>query len=443
MLLRAEEGVAQGSREPSLGHIKAMATVQLPAEILAQIRSLPPDEVLDLLAFSYYGSAQIFGTEGTFSYTGPTDPKKPKHTLRLETDKNTQEILKGTLESAPGADIDSEISALSSAVKSWVESYRRPLIRREEIRIAFCNVPVGGAMAYPPYFRISAPPADAPLPQQILADWPIVVTFSYLAPDLNHWWKGRIEEAWRDVILLLNLIVSGGIRSQGPPYTTWGFPQDAPLKSQFIQTGYHHKLNVANFAIGAPISTPIPELPWMQLHSWKGFGIESLTVPDDFRKIYDQFLALKGDDRERFISSLRHLQIAGLSQTISSTYRHIALVSAVETLSDYWGAKHWPSGTCKDCGQAKHSAMKKFREFLRAYVVPDQQKLYNAFQSVRSRALHRGDFMQTEQGNAGDWRASGADRTMEIQIGLLARVAITNWLGNPSATPIADTPGAT
>lgn len=170
-----------------------------------------------------------------------------------------------------------------------------------------------------------------------------------------------------------------------------------------------------------------------------------LAVPDRLEHFYKACLALEGEARDRMLAALRHLQISDDALEFSTTYCQIAMVSAIETLSDYWGTAFWKDRKCAGCGrdgckgcnQDIYSAGLKFREFLKTYSVPDEHKLYSTFYKTRSKALHRGAFLKMEYPIMDRPRMDGVEEFVELRnLSILTRIALINWMLNPRLEPV-------
>jgi hypothetical protein len=257
--------------------------------------------------------------------------------------------------------------------------------------------PVRGWWRYRDLFQIVPPPASAPLPDVVMADWPFVLEFQVEASVNGHVTGLRRARRARELSLLLTtLLVSTvlGLRPSSEHHwvgtTTGAFTggwswwravkdrmrrvlrRSAPANWSvaWLQEFYMIPgLGDSSAFTDVQSLVPIEEMETQSYYRPVGLmPDESLHVPTNLSQRIDKFFALSETDQERYQRSAYWLEHAMRVFPQSQSDSYVSLIAAVEALVDEEsGAPH-----CVKCGKSMGKGPTAlFRDFLEMHA-PDQ-----------------------------------------------------------------------
>lgn len=157
---------------------------------------------------------------------------------------------------------------------------------------------------------------------------------------------------------------------------------------------------------------------------------KSVVLPDTINEIIDAFYKLD-DTKRTFLESAISNCVSSIElKNSKKTLSLLASFTVMETMVNLEYINQKPE-KCDDCGQLKFSVAKKFREYLLKYIgeSANNKKKFNAYYSLRSKIVHTGQQLKTENLFA-DVPEDVKDEEFlkRIEILQMGKLSIVNWL---------------
>lgn len=287
-------------------------------------------------------------------------------------------------------------------------------------------------------FQISPIPKNAPKPNELLADHPFILEFSYKKsshPLINMHRRTKNFEA---LSLILNVFIKMGVTCQkNNIHKVWAIVSDESSPSSYeirnVQLGYWLKDDeeVQRDQYGFTIYKN--ELEFTKLPSIKYFLPYSITVgdelslPDNIDDLISKFYSLSEKDKTDFLRASYWKRVSSETHYISRSNAYIALVNAIESLIP----QEKSSGTCENCqNEIKKGLTQLFHDFVEQYCPGLESAHKKELYSIRSKYTHGKQLMQDDLGSMG-FRFNVANNN-ELEnyrtIAQVVQVAMINWL---------------
>lgn len=275
--------------------------------------------------------------------------------------------------------------------------------------------------------QILPPPSNLPRVPTESGDHPFILEFplmmSHLDPLTNH----RRLRKHRDLTLLLNILLAGGVKSMGRSTHCWA-------GTEWVQQWFSPTLNpYITGALSAPATTQLQELEPEEYDEMLGIDGMGLRVPSDLDQSICLYEALSGSNREKFDRAAFWFSTSAHMGDISISASFGALVSAIESMTS-GGNVH--EVICPVCGRPTQSGPTKlFRNFLAAYapgdtLARDRSDMYD----LRSDLVHGEHLMELDREiPIMGWTSPGfKEREQYSNLWRLTRTALRNWLKSRS-----------
>jgi len=314
--------------------------------------------------------------------------------------------------------------------------------------VGFSSERVNGFFRYKDLFEIIPAPDIAPKPKVSLADHPFLLQFSYTScPNLGIDYARRLERS-SVYFRLLNLFSNRRVflPSQSVRFS-WIIEEKNTNSwvSKWRQEGYTYK----GFSEKIDNYTSIENFPSIKrvpFHEYYSSPLvvtsKSLKFPDNLEKSFDLAFRLNEQDWKRFFMACSWYYQAMNIWLESNSSSFIALVTAIECLTDKPNRCRKCNQTtteglekCEQCGQPRYRVTKKFKDCLEKYVpfleerFPKERKL---LYEVRSKLSHGMDLLTRDLKPWCFIMSKRAEEQGALQRNLhfITRTAIYNWLWN-------------
>lgn len=286
-------------------------------------------------------------------------------------------------------------------------------------------------------FQILIPPSDCPKADQILADHPFILEFTYKqSSDLQiniHRRSKRLDE----LSLILNVFLKGGVKSiRNNAHKEWVIVPDkidnTSWESRYLQQGYmlpdegKIEKDIYGFTIfneNKILHQIEPNVYYAEYSMTLG---ETLSLPSDFSRILSKFFSLNKTDYDNCLRASYWKKVGSDSFHISQSNAYIALVNAIESLIPQEKAEYW----CISCQkEIKKGLTQLFHDFVENYVPGLDSNFRKELYAVRSKYTHGKHLMPNDmlgsgyQFNPSNSTASSNYRTLAQVV----QVSIFNW----------------
>lgn len=156
----------------------------------------------------------------------------------------------------------------------------------------------------------------------------------------------------------------------------------------------------------------------------------NVVLPDTIDSIFDAYYGLESAKALGVCNSIIHSISAIELHDTKKTLSLLSSFTAIETMVnlEYEGQK---IEKCSECGQPKFSVSKKFRDYLLKYIgnSSENEKVFKYYYSLRSKIVHKGDLLKTEQLFPNISRdVKDKEFTTRVEILQITRLSIINWL---------------
>jgi hypothetical protein len=279
--------------------------------------------------------------------------------------------------------------------------------------------------------QILPPPGDLPRVPTSSGDHPCILEFPVVMSSLNPLTNHRRLRNHRDLTLLLNILLAGGVKSMGFRSThCWA-------GTQWVQQWFSPTLNpYITDALSPQVATPLEELEPEEYDKMLGDDGMALRVPSDLDQSICSYEALSGSNREKFDRAAFWFSTSSRMLDISVSAAFAALVFAIETLTAS-GSAHQLN--CPICGGITDHRVpgptKLFKNFLATYapgasLAKDRDDMY----ALRSDVVHGEHLVELDREiPVMGWTPPGfKERQQYYDLWGLTRTALRNWLKSRS-----------
>ena len=333
-----------------------------------------------------------------------------------------------------GAQLTTEdLAMLGMRVQSDLLGVGTRVIGRE---IVFTTLPVRGVLRVDDLFQLSPVPEHAPRANSLLGDHPCVLEIPYIAARAAWLDSARYGLASRDLELLLNVLLNGGVRraarDRGPCWIVESPVAGSLAQSHIAAKGYHFapwNFDPHTFSseTGVPAMQVVDrEMYYHRLGTMPPFEQE---VASDTASLVRLFFGLPVDKRSVGLRAAHWYLHAAEARATSSSGALVALICAIESMLPPAPAAQ----SCDRCGRSTGpSVTQRFRDFLEEIVpshndedVSARTKLYR----LRSKLAHGGDLMRGDLHPEHYIHPATSEEHGQIwHAGALVRFAIINWI---------------
>jgi hypothetical protein len=213
---------------------------------------------------------------------------------------------------------------------------------------------------------------------------------------------------------------------------------DGTYETKWAQQFFSGRLgNAIIDELSSPAAEQVEEVEPEEYYTMGGHDGKGLRVPVDLDESICRYKTLSAESRARFNRAAFWLDMASRQWNASVSASFAALVSAVESLTER-GDRH--DFKCSSCGKpGQHEvpgATQRFREFFDSYapgasVAKQRDEMYG----LRSGILHASKLMRLDQDlTLGIDPQMWNEGELHDELWGLTRVALRNWLRNPSST---------
>ena len=278
--------------------------------------------------------------------------------------------------------------------------------------------------------QILPPPSEIPNVPTTSGDHPFILEFpltkSHLYPLTNH----RRLRNHRDLTLLLNILLAGGVRLMGRSTHCWA-------GTEWVQQCFSPALNpYITDTLSAPAANELAELEPEDYDKMPGDDGMGLRVPSDLDQSVCLYEALSDSNREKFDRAAFWFSTSFRIWHISVSAALAALVAAIESLTTSGNIHHF---NCPVCGGGTDHRVpgptKLFKNFLATYapgapLARDRADMYD----LRSNLVHGQHLMELDREiPIMGWTPPGFKEGQQYyDLWSLTRTALRNWLKNRS-----------
>jgi hypothetical protein len=324
-----------------------------------------------------------------------------------------------------------------------------PQVVNLQTLVLFSSRKVTGYWRYRDKFQILPPPSGAPLPREVMADWPLMLEMRFSSPNQSGLiMNRRMQSASRLRVLLPVLLVGPGYQPhfyRGVKH--WVYPLTSDDQSSALgasiwtQEGYQFPGWVPS--VGSELS-PVGGLEAAPIvddtdgyYRPRGIGVDDVfQVPAVLPHLLDKYYALSEISAARYRRACYWFCLAQFYWNYSFSTSFFAYVVAIESL-----LADMPPHMCPVCNAPHHpSITQAFKDFLEAHVpdVPERQKFY----AMRSGIAHGSTLLGFDIREEFDGFYPGeVNQRSEIDaLSQVCRVALVNWLLSQGSTDRVDVP---
>lgn len=341
----------------------------------------------------------------------------------------------GLLKSAEGGPNlkDEDVKNIRTQVDQELLTPGPARVRR---RILFCGVPTKGWFRYGDVFQIVPLPDEAPRPNYMLGDHPLVLEFKYPSSSHSSVSLDRQQRIGRELELICSALLAWRLWSIGPQsqhhWTVELTGNAAQITSKFLQEAYMWPGMVVEAETFSPtgtltpLTTVDPQMYYSYTHGAVGPGL-ALDIPGDLTRLLDAVWNLTRQDRDRFLRAGYWFQHAHNVRTLSLSAAFVSLVSAIEALSS--GPRS--DKRCDECGQlVGPGPTKLFADFVEAHLpgtsIPEPER--KRFYRLRSGLSHGGKLLLSDH-SLWDFSPSTLDEDHAGRVlWQIAQTVLRNWL---------------
>ena len=282
--------------------------------------------------------------------------------------------------------------------------------------------------------------ANVPSAPVELADHPFVLEFPFMASTSNSITSYRRLRKHRDLTLLLNILLIGGVKSMWyRPASFWAADLDnIDQGSKWVQQSFFAPLGSCVADALSSATHPLQELPPHEYEAIRGHDGEGLRVPSNLDQSIRSYESLSASNREKFDRAAFWFGIASEMRNVSVSASFAAFASAIESLTAR-GKRH--SYKCLVCGRDTDHEFpgptRLFRNFLDTYAsdasLVEEREQINQMYEMRSAILHGSDVMELDQSiPTMTWSPWGfKEQELYNSTWKVTRAALRNWLKSP------------
>jgi hypothetical protein len=293
----------------------------------------------------------------------------------------------------------------SNTLDSILDQIHSKLLVEDEYvvakKILFNSYPTEGYFRLDEIFQLRPVPANAPLPNAIVADHPGVLEFSFKDSSIMMISNLRAGRKGAELGLVLHAFIEGAVKLQsGLIRFCWvRVPEEfSPTKSYaYCQAGYSTQEvpgvrdSFTKNDKWEPMEKVEPSKYYDRLHVER----RGLQVPSDLGSSIKKFYSLNDEQRSKFLRACYWSHLSCELSELSKSAAYIAKVNAIEALTP----DSKVHGKCKECDQViRDGSTKVFVDFLETFA-PDsgaakraKRKLYG----IRSKLVHSGQKLSAD-----------------------------------------------
>ncbi|MFI5139228.1 MAG: hypothetical protein ACHQIM_15500 [Sphingobacteriales bacterium] len=226
---------------------------------------------------------------------------------------------------------------------------------------------------------------------------------------------------------------------------SWGMPvfHDDPgdeaddWLTYWIMPDFHWPQMAGKFQISEFSKPIVPEVSFIEHFPYylinPNFDYDNqreITFPKTIHLGLNSYFRASKDVQAVLDSAIYYSVSAMEMRTQMQTLSLLASFTSVETMVnlEYRDAE---AEKCPVCGQLKYSVARKYREYLLKYIgdTPDNKKKFNAYYSLRSKIVHTGQRLKTENLYANlPKQETELEFITRIEILQIGKLAIIQWL---------------
>ncbi|MFF4362965.1 hypothetical protein ACFY1U_35220 [Streptomyces sp. NPDC001351] len=330
----------------------------------------------------------------------------------------------------PGPSLTDEVfRQVEERVKTTLLAPAVPIVNRVAL---FAHVPTEGYWRYRDKLVIRRAPDEAPRPQMVIGEHPIIFEVKF---DGSSDWQLRNLRALkepRELALFLSLVVPGvtvppiNARQHWMLDTTPG-----AMRSVWAQESYF----IPGFEAYTEELSGQGELPDIEMVEKPPTGIRGndvLVLPEDLERKLDTFMRLGDDDRARILRAAYWLHHAREVWDISKSAYFQALVQAVEAMLKYGDHRE----RCPQCNTPLAGPTKYFRCFIDRYAPTrdehdeDERKTRKLLYGKRSDLTHGTSLLAADEEVGFGWHTPkpSYEYRLSSEAQRVCRRAIIGWL---------------
>jgi hypothetical protein len=301
----------------------------------------------------------------------------------------------------------------------------------------FSDRPVRGWWRYRDKFQILPPPADAPIPNELLGQWPFLLELRFRSPSSgNAIISARMREGNR-IRLLLPVLIRG-VKFAPTFYTPqkyWVIPMQSEPSLQQLPIYAQEYYDIPGRRIGGPELADMPPeeaakvVPAEDYYELKGrTGDEVVEIASTLESLFDAYYALPPERRVTYLRACYWFNLGRFLFPYSASMSFVALVMAIESLLP----EERPH-ICNVCEKDHHPSITgAFRRFLNQYVpdTPEREEFYATRSSIAHGSALLSFDVREEWGTEGFHPAAIRERQRQDDLWQVTQLALVNWLAS-------------
>lgn len=292
--------------------------------------------------------------------------------------------------------------------------------------------------------QICAPPANAPLPNELIAENPFVLEFPFVQSGISRIDNYRLGREHCRYCRVLNVILFSHIQFHGirqKKFWAQLWPKDGQPDSveyRWVQNGYFVDIGEVVAEGHSSPSDPLAMVFSSSVYYLpQTFHGDYLTVPDNLDSLLCNYQSLTLENKEKFDRAAYWFDIAYRQWEISASASYFSLVAAIEALS---GKVESDKVKCDQCGieykPIASGAIRAFKDFLEKYAQGtglngQRNKMY----SLRSNIAHGSGLLLLDNEYYFGWDpVSERERDLQWELWRVTKMAMLNWLKASSSS---------
>ncbi|ELP65726.1 hypothetical protein ACKI1I_11650 [Streptomyces turgidiscabies] len=331
---------------------------------------------------------------------------------------------------APGPSLTEEVfTQIEQKVKATLLAPAASLVHR---MVLFAHVPTEGYWRYRDKLLIRRAPDEAPRPQMVMGEHPLVFEVAFNGSADWQLRNMRALQEPRQLALLLSLLIPG---LTVPPINSrkhWMLDATpGAMRSVWAQETYF----IPNFEGYADELSPQGDLPTIEMVAAMPGGVSAdtvLVVPQDLEQKLDTFMQLDGEDRTRLLRAAYWLHHAREVWDISKSAYFQSLVQGVEAMLKYPPHRE----RCTECKAHLEGPTAYFRRFIDRYAPvrnehdEDEKKARKLLYQKRSDLTHGTSLLSADEEVGLGWHTPKPSYEYQLssEAQRVCRRAIIGWL---------------
>jgi hypothetical protein len=273
--------------------------------------------------------------------------------------------------------------------------------------------------------QILPPPTDSPRAPCEIAEHPFILEFPVKVSDLLRITNFRRMREHRQLTFLLNVLLAGHSTIQPRrPRHLWATVHDEGVPRMEVK--WVQEFYFANFGeavrneLSPPAAETLEEVDAEPYYARVGHDCRPLRVPTDLDDSICCYMQLSKANREKFVRAGFWMDMASRQWTVSLSASFASLAIAVESLAE----------------RSSLGAAARFRNFIERYAPgASLENRRREMYALRSDILHGSGLMEMDQDADFGWAPpEQKEKDLLGELWGLTRIAIRNWLKNPTPT---------